>query len=156
MKISTLLKKKGKDVVSVPTTATMSTVISRLRLEKVGCLVISDDRKHIDGIIAVRDIVYAMSRDETKLREMYGFDILDTPVKEVMTSAVKTCSPDDNLRDVMATMTQYHILHVPVVEKGELAGIVSIDDVVRYAVEEMDLEAKVLHDTVVGLRTINE
>lgn len=156
MKISVLLEKKGRAVATVKPDATIYEVADLLRRQHVGCVVVSHDNKHVDGIVAVRDIVYTIAENADRIRTSEGAEILARPITRVMTHEVECCSPDDTLRHVMAEMTKRHILHVPVVENGALCGIVSIDDVVKYAVEEMDLEKSVLQDSVMVLRTLDQ
>jgi CBS domain-containing protein len=147
MKIETLLETKGREVVTVRPTATLATVVHRMKLARTGCAVISEDGKHVDGIIAVRDIAYALAEHEGKFA-------MDSPVSEVMTGSVRTCTPEDTLKGVMQDMTRAQALNVPVLKDGELYGIVSIDDVVKFAVHEMELESEVLRDDLVRLQTL--
>lgn len=156
MKIGVLLEKKGRAVVTVKPSATFYEVAASLRQHRVGCVVVSADGKHVDGIIAVRDVVYAFAERAERIRDANGSEILDVPAIRIMTHEVHCCGREDTLRHVMREMTNRHILHVPVLENGELCGIVSIDDVVKYAVEEMDLERSVLQDSVTVLRTLDE
>ena len=147
MKIEALLEKKGRDVVTVHPTAKLGTVVRRMKLARTGYVVVSEDGKHVQGIVAVRDIAYTLAEHEPAFA-------MDLPASEIMSSAVKTCTPTDTLKSVMQEMTRYHILNVPVVKDGELHGIVNIDDVVKFAVEEMELESEVLHDDVMRLQTL--
>ena len=156
MKIEALLQKKGHAVVTAKPDTTVGEVVELLRKHRIGCIVVSSDGKHIDGLVAVRDIAYAMAERASRIRTALGADMLDAPISRIMTQEVHTCGARDTLRRVMMEMTLRHILHVPVVENGELCGIVSTDDVVKYAVEEMDLEKAVLRDSVLTLRTLNE
>ncbi len=156
MKIATLLQKKGGTVVTVKPDATIAETVEQLHKHHIGCLVVSRDGKRIDGLVAVRDIAYAMAERNLKLRNFLFAEILDAPVERIMTHEVRTCTPQHTLRQVMSEMTRHHILHVPVVENGELCGIVSNEDVVKYAVEEMDLEKSVLQDSVLRLQTLQE
>lgn len=156
MKIDTLLQKKGTAVVTVKPGAPILEAMELLRSHGIGCLVVSADGKHIDGVVAVRDIVYALAERAAKVREARGADILKVPVDRLMTREVRTCTLGDTLRHVMMEMTQHHILHVPVVEDGVLCGIVSNDDVVKYAVGEMEMEKAVLQDSVLMLKTLDE
>jgi CBS domain-containing protein len=156
MKIETLLQKKGRAVVTAKPDASVGEVVELLRQHHIGCVVVSSDGKHIDGLVAVRDIAYAMAERAPRLRTALGADILDAPISRIMTHEVHTCHPQDTLVQVMMGMTRRHILHVPVVENGELCGIVSNDDVVKYAVEEMELENAVLRDSALMHRTLNE
>jgi CBS domain-containing protein len=147
MKIQELLEMKGREVVTVHPSATLDTVVHRMKLARTGCAVVSEDGKRVDGIIAVRDIAYALTDHDTKFAT-------DTPVDEIMTRAVKACSPKDTLKNVMRQMTLTQVLNVPVLEDGNLCGIVSIDDVVKYAVHEMELESEVLRDDLLRLQTL--
>ena len=83
---------------------------------------------------------------------MHGADALGMRVSEVMTRSVRTCSPDDRVRDVMAEMTNTRVRHLPVVEHGQLSGIVSIGDVVKSCLADADLEVRVLRDAYLGHR----
>jgi len=156
MKIETLLHKKGRPVVTIAPEATILAAVELLRAHHIGCLVVSRDGKHVEGLVAVRDIAYAMAERADRIRTALGADILDAPISRIMTREVYCCAPQDTLRHVMHEMTRRHILHVPVVEKGELCGIVSTDDVVKYAVEEMELERTVLQESVRMLHTLED
>lgn len=147
MKIRQLLDMKGREVVTVHPTATLDTAVHRMKLARTGCAVVSEDGKSVDGIIAVRDIAYALTDHDTKFAT-------DTPVGQIMTRAVKTCSPEDTLKSVMQEMTRAQALNMPVLEDGLLRGIVAIDDVVKYAVHEMELESEVLRDDLLRLQTL--
>jgi CBS domain-containing protein len=146
MKIETLLEKKGRDVVTVRPTDKLATVVRRMKLARIGCVVVSEDGKHVEGIVAVRDIAYALAEHEAKFA-------MDLQASEIMTRSVKICTPADTLKSVMQDMTSSHALNAPVLKDGELSGIVSIDDVVKYAVQEMELES-VLHEELVRLQTL--
>jgi CBS domain-containing protein len=156
MKIATLLDKKGHQVVTVAPDATIFDVVNLLRKHHIGCLVVSRDGKHVEGLVAVRDIAYAMAERADRIRIAFGADILDAPITRIMTAEVHCCGPDDTLRHVMKEMTKRHILHVPVIDRGALCGIVSTDDVVKYAVEEMELEREVLRDSLLVARTLDD
>ena len=148
MKIETLLGMKGREVATVRPTAKLTSVVRRMKLGRTGCVVVSEDDKQVQGIIAVRDIAYALAEQDDPTYAM------DQTADDIMTRSVRTCTPEDTLKSVMQEMTHWHILNTPVVKDGELCGIVNIDDVVRYAVEEMELESEVLHDDVVRLQTL--
>ena len=148
MKIHELLEKKGREVVTVQPTATLETTIHRMKLGSTGYAVVSKDGKHVDGIIAVRDFAYTLADHHRDIEP-------DTPVAKIMTCSVKTCSPEDTLKTVMQEMTRTKVLNYPVLKDGVLCGIVSIDDVVKYAVQEMELESEVLRDDLVRLQTLS-
>jgi CBS domain-containing protein len=156
MNIATILQKKGHAVVTVKPDATIAEAVDQLHEHRISCLVVSSDGKQIDGLVAARDIAYAMAERGKKLRaESFG-DVLDAPITRIMRREVRTCGKQQTLRQVMSEMTRHHVLHMPVVENGELCGIVSNDDVVKYAVEEMDLEKLVLQDSLSMMRTARD
>ena len=148
MKIETLLEKKGREVVTVPPETKLTTVVRRMKLGRTGCAVVSEDGRQGQGIVAVRDIAYVLAENDAKIA-------MGLPVSEIMSRSVKTCTPEDTLKNVMHNMTRWHVLTTPVLKNGELCGIVNIDDVVKYAVEQMELESEVLHDDVVRLQSLD-
>ncbi|EWY36687.1 hypothetical protein N825_26050 [Skermanella stibiiresistens SB22] len=154
MKISTFLTLKGKAVVTARPTDTISKVAHLLKLHRTGCVVITQDGKHVEGIVAVRDVVYAMAERESHIRHLSGAQLLDEPVSVIMTKAVKTCRPEDSVRQVLENMIRWHILHVPVVDHGVVCGIVSVDDVVKLAITEMDMEKGALQDRAILYQTL--
>jgi CBS domain-containing protein len=156
MKIRTLLELKGHTIVKVRPDDTISKAAHLMKLHHAGCVVVSEDGKHVTGIVAVRDIVYALAERESRIRHLTTSEILDSPISSIMTHTVKTCGLDDSLRHVMENMTKWHILHIPVVDQGELCGIVSVDDVVKHAVAEMDMEKGVLQERAHLYQTLEE
>ncbi len=147
MKIEALLELKGRDVVTVRPTEKLATVVRRMKLARTGCVVVSEDGKQVEGVVAVRDIAYALAEHEAKIA-------MDLPASEVMNRSVKTCTPTDTLKSVMRNLTSSRALNAPVLEDGSLCGIVSIDDVVKYAIQEMELESDIMHDELVRLQTL--
>jgi CBS domain-containing protein len=156
MKIRTLLELKGHTIVKVRPDDTISKAAHLMKLHHAGCVVVSEDGKHVTGIVAVRDIVYALAERESRIRHLTTSEILDSPISSIMTRTVKTCGPEDSLRHVMENMTKWHILHIPVVDQGELCGIVSVDDVVKHAVAEMDMEKGMLQDRAHLYQTLED
>jgi len=142
MKVSEILGAKGHDVVTVSPETRVSSLVRRLHIEGIGAAVVSRDGETIDGLVSERDIVHALATQDTEL--------LGRPVSEFMTREVVTCRPDDSMKSVMATMTRRRIRHLPVVEGGRLVGVVSIGDVVKNRLEEMELETRVLRDYAVA------
>ncbi len=138
MKVEELLRGKGREVVTIGTHATIDTLVRRLRLEKIGAVVVSDDGETVDGIISERDVVNGLADHGAELRAMM--------VSELMTRNVVTCAPSDEIRDIMRLMTQKRIRHLPVIYHGKLAGVISIGDVVKNRLEDMQMEANVLRD----------
>lgn len=146
MKARDILDKKGRRVVTIRADASIETAIHRLALERIGALVVSEDGEIVEGIVSERDILHALARE--------GGAILGPgrQVAEIMTRAVRTCGPEDNVKHLMDTMTRYRVRHLPVVEDGRLIGLVSIGDVVKNRLEEMELETNVLRDVVLAAR----
>ncbi|MCH7793935.1 MAG: CBS domain-containing protein [Proteobacteria bacterium] len=142
MKVETMLAAKGDKVVTLRPDATVATVIRMLKLESIGALVVSEDGEKILGIISERDVVRALVD--------HGGEVLKVRVAELMTRSVKTCTPDANIKDVMAEMTRSRVRHLPVVRDGKLSGIISIGDVVKNRLEELETETSVLRDYIVG------
>jgi len=140
MNVDQLLRGKGHKVITVGTHATIDILTRRLRMEKIGAAVVSDDGETVEGIISERDVVNGLADHGNELRAMM--------VSELMTKNVFTCSPDDDVRDLMRLMTQKRIRHLPVLDHGKLAGVISIGDVVKNRLEDMQMEANVLRDVI--------
>ena len=139
MKIGDVLKRKGSGVVTMRSDSTIDTVVRRMRLERIGAVIISPDGKSVIGILSERDILHALAE--------HGTALLALKAEDLMTREVVTCSREDTLQSVMVKMTQRRIRHLPVVEQGQLAGVVSIGDAVKSRLEEVELEANVLRDS---------
>ncbi len=142
MKVSDLLGSKGNAVATIRPEAKISTVVRRLKLEGIGAMVVSEDSVQVVGIISERDIVRGLVED--------GAELLEKRVLDLMTSPVKTCTLDANIKEIMAVMTRSRIRHLPVVEDSRLVGIISIGDVVKNRLEEVELEADVLRDAYIA------
>lgn len=136
MLIAELLAKKGAEVATVTTGTLVSEVVAGLATHGVGALVVSDDGKHVDGIVSERDVVRAIGR--------LGAAVLGEPVRAIMSASVSTCEPGETVDALAAMMTERRIRHVPVLSKGELAGIVSIGDVVKSRIDELEQDRKAL------------
>ena len=142
MDVNALLKGKGASVATIRPSATIEDATTRLKEEGVGALVVSQDGERIDGILSERDVVRGLAS--------HGSPLLAMNVSDLMTTPVKTCSTGDNIRDVMSQMTMSRIRHLPVVEDDKLCGIISIGDVVKNRLEELETETNVLRDFIVG------
>ena len=142
MKVEAMLSDKGQKVVTTQPDATIATVVHMLKLEGIGALVVSQDGKSIAGIISERDIVRGLAE--------HGQDLMDMRVSELMTADVKTCGPEANVTEIMSEMTRSRFRHMPVIEGGALCGIISIGDVVKNRLEELETETSVLRDFIVG------
>jgi CBS domain-containing protein len=142
MKVHAMLSAKGNEVATTLPETVISTVVRKLKLEGVGALVVSEDGDHVIGIISERDVVRGLAE--------HGAELLDMRVADLMTKNVKTCSPEDDLKHVMTEMTRSRFRHLPVTEDGRLCGIVSIGDVVKTRLDELESETSVLQDYIVG------
>ncbi len=131
MRIEQILHNKGVDVVTVEPGATVRELVARLREYNLGALVVSSDGRSIDGIVSERDVVRHLAEDAA---------VLDRSVSTVMTAEVATCGPGDTLEGVARLMTDKRIRHLPVVVDGRLHGIVSIGDVVKTRIDELEFE----------------
>jgi CBS domain-containing protein len=140
MKISDLLATKGDAVEVIDATATLAEAIRRLQLHSIGALVVSSDSRSVDGIISERDVVRMLaSEGEAALRRFVG---------DAMTTPVATCRPSDEVVSLMSLMTDRRIRHVPVVAVGRLVGIVSIGDVVKSRVDQLERDRRELLEYV--------
>jgi CBS domain-containing protein len=132
MKINDVIHAKpSQDVVTISPEATVRELIALLAEHNVGALVVSDDGERVSGIVSERDVVRRLHDDEA---------VLDTAVSEIMTAEVRTCAGTDDVTGLMQTMTEHRIRHVPVVADGRLTGIISIGDVVKHRIGELEFE----------------
>jgi len=144
--VADVLRAKGATIVlTVPPDAGVARVAQRMRQEQVGAFVVSQDGRHCDGIITERDIVNGIARS--------GPACLDQAVSVLMSPAVHTCHRDDSVRSVMRTMTDARVRHLPVIEGGQLCGMVSIGDVIKTFVDDADLEHSVMRDAYLAHRS---
>ncbi len=138
MKVAEILKQKGQDVISVRLTESIETLSHRLRLARIGAMVVLGEDGAPDGIIAERDIIHGIAE--------HGASCLGLTVADLMTQRVITCTPEDSVTRISRLMTENRIRHLPVVDGEKLVGVVSVGDVVKNRLEEMSLEASVLRD----------
>ncbi len=130
MQISTVLKRKDPSVATISRDATIAAAVAELARHNVGALVVSNDGRTVEGIVSERDVVRGL--------ETFGGAILDKPIRTIMSSEVRTVSPDAEIESVAVIMTEHRIRHVPVLKDGVLEGIVSIGDVVKSRIEELE------------------
>jgi len=142
MHVADILRTKGTAVVTVRPDLTIEHLAQRLRMERIGAAIVSESGTSVDGIISERDLVRALAE--------HGAETLAMTVADLMTKGVVTCAPDDTIAHVAKLMTQRRIRHVPVMEVGKLAGIVSVGDVVKHRMDELELETNVLRDYAVA------
>jgi CBS domain-containing protein len=132
MRISQVLAAKAiKEVITVRPDASVRDLLGLLADHNVGALVVSGDGRRVDGIVSERDVVRRMREDEA---------LLDAPVSSIMTSEVQTCGSEALVNHLMQVMTEHRVRHVPVVDGDELVGIISIGDVVKSRMSELEFE----------------
>ena len=144
MHVSDILKVKGATVHTVRPDQSIEHIAHLLRAERVGALIVSESGSTVEGIISERDLVYGLSE--------HGAAIMTMTAADLMTKGVVTCSPEDTISHVARIMTQRRIRHLPVTEGRRLVGVVSLGDVVRQRMNELELEANVLRDYAVSRR----
>ncbi len=142
MNVETILRNKGSWVATIRPDAMIAEAVEMLNRERIGALVVSGDSDSIDGVLSERDIVIALGE--------YGAALLSLPVDEIMTRSVVTCDPADTVQDLMAEMTSRRFRHVPVLRDGRLCGIVSIGDLVKNRLDEVEYEANSLRSFIAG------
>lgn len=138
MNVADILTTKGPDVVTIAPTATVTDLVTALAEHRIGAVVVSADGAAVSGIVSERDIARGLHR--------HGADLLDLPVSAVMTAEVSTCDPHDDIPAVARIMTQGRFRHLPVVVDGTLVGIVSIGDVVKKRIDQLETETDQLRD----------
>lgn len=138
MKVAAILEQKGGGVISVRPTETIETFAHRLRMAKIGAMVVLGEGGTLEGIISERDVVHGLAE--------HGGQCLGMTVADLMTRRVVTCTPEDNIARIARLMTENRIRHLPVADGGRVIAMVSLGDVVKHRLEEMSLEANVLRD----------
>ncbi len=140
MDVATILRSKGSEVTTAPPETSVADIAQILKGQGIGAIVISSDGAQVHGIVSERDILRALAD--------HGAEILDREVSEFMTAGVFTCSPEDRVNDLMAIMTERRIRHLPVTVDGELTGIVTIGDLVKHRLDEIEREADALRSYI--------
>ena len=138
MLVSHILEEKGDDVVTTTPGTSIIRVAQLFDSAHIGAAVVLEDGGTIVGLVSERDIAHHIARA--------GNEALLATVGEIMSTPVRTCKPDDKINSVMESMTRHRVRHLPVVADGDLAGIVSIGDVVKHCLDETTLEINVLRD----------
>jgi CBS domain-containing protein len=140
MNVATILKQKGRAVTTAPPTVTLIDVAHKLAAKRIGAIVVVGPRGEVSGIISERDVIRALAEA--------GPQCLSRPVSETMTRQVVTCQETDTLEELMAMMTARRFRHLPVVTDGSLVGIISIGDVVKHHVAEVEMEATAMREYI--------
>jgi len=139
MTIAAVLRTKGSGVETISAEARVADAVQRLGEKRIGALPVVDGNR-ITGIMSERDVIYCL-RD-------HGAEVLDWPVSRVMSSPAITADPETEVLAALALMTQRRIRHLPVVERGEIRGIVSIGDLVKHRMERIEAEAEAMRDYI--------
>jgi CBS domain-containing protein len=142
MRISDVLRVKGTQVVTVTPDTRVRHLLAVLAEHRIGAVVVSGDGTSVDGIASERDIVRALARR--------GAAVMSEPVAAIYTAEVHTVTPGTSLEDVMRMMTERRVRHAPVVTDGRMGGIVSIGDVVKNRIDELETERAALTDYITG------
>ena len=142
MTVKLLLKHKGRFVPVIRSELTLNDVIEQLHIDAAGALVVTDDNEKILGIITERDIARGLQR--------FGRDVVDRPLRELMSRDVITVDIGETINRVLELMNRHQIHYVPVTEQGDLVGIITMLDIVKYRLAEIELEANALKAYVAG------
>jgi CBS domain-containing protein len=140
VQISQLLRHKGHEVTTIDGAETVRAALGLLAEKGIGALVVSSDGRRVEGIVSERDVARGLHER--------GAGLLAEPVSSLMTAQVHTCAPTASVHELAQTMTDHRVRHVPVVEDGALVGVVSIGDVVKARLDELEEERKQLVDYI--------
>ncbi len=140
MHVAEILKEKGRAVETAEASALLADIVRKLADRRIGAIVVTDQDGHINGIVSERDVIRAIG--------IHGASALKLSAGETMTRDVVTCREADTIDQLMAVMTNRRFRHLPVMEDDVLVGIVSIGDVVKYRVAEVELEAMAMRDYI--------
>lgn len=144
MRISDILRVKGRQVVTVTPGTDVRHLLTVLAEHRIGAVVVSHDGTSVDGIASERDIVRALAER--------GATVMSEPITAIYTAEVHTVTPQTSLEEVMRLMTMHRVRHTPVVADGSLQGIVSIGDVVKSRIDELETERAALTNYITGTR----
>jgi CBS domain-containing protein len=134
MTVKAIIESKGREVYTVKADASIEAAIAILGEKRIGAIVVTDELGHIKGILSERDVVRQISK--------LSASCLDKPISTAMTAKVQTCREDETIETVMARMTRGRFRHLPVEKNGKLCGIISIGDVVKKRIEDVQREAE--------------
>jgi CBS domain-containing protein len=141
MNVESILREKGADVATIEPEASVKRAADWLHARNIGCLVVTRGNA-ILGVISEREIVHALSQ--------YSEQVASMPIKEIMRHGLVSVAPEDDLNRVMKLMTRHRVRHMPVLRDGKLSGIISIGDVVKHRLDDLELEANVLRDAYIA------
>jgi CBS domain-containing protein len=142
MKVSSLLKHKGDKVITTSPNTPICDVVNLLNRHHIGAIVVADERGKVNGILSERDVLRGLSE--------HGATVMTRTASELMSRSVQSCRPSDTISDLVEQMSDHHIRHLPVLEAGRLAGIVSIRDLVQERLAEVEDDMASLRDYLAG------
>jgi len=142
MSVAALLNTKGQEIISLKATDSMAVAVSTLCSNKIGAVVVLDEKGTLQGILSERDVMHGLGDS--------GGGVLDENVSDLMTASVETCSRDDSVESIMRRMTEGRFRHVPVMDGDALVGMVSIGDLVKFRMKELENEANAMRDYIAG------
>ena len=140
MTVKLILSSKSRDVATIEPTASLEAAITQLAQRRIGALVVLGPERRVVGILSERDVVRVLAEQ--------GPSVLTAPIAQVMTRKVSTCSESDTVSEIMERMTAGRFRHVPVIDHERLIGIISIGDVVKHRLGEMERESEALRDYI--------
>ena len=140
MLVSVLIKEKGAGVITTEPATTVAEVADIIARKRIGAVVVTEQDDQVVGIISERDIVNGLSK--------FGINLLKLPVSDVMTRDVFTCATTENLNQLRREMTNRRARHIPIVEEGKLIGIISIGDIVKNRLDELESETQQMRDYI--------
>jgi CBS domain-containing protein len=140
MKISDVIRgKSSRDVITISPESSVRELLALLAEHNIGAVIVSSQGAQVDGIVSERDVVRKLNGDDS---------VLDARVQQIMTAAVQTAEPNQDVDELMAQMTEHRIRHVPVMDHGELVAVVSIGDVVKSRITQLTFERDQLDNYV--------
>jgi CBS domain-containing protein len=142
MQVMQILKEKGAEVTTMAADASIADAIRTLNEKRIGAIVVANRRGDVEGILSERDLIHAVAER--------GADFLTARIADLMTRHVFTCTPETSIEELMRQMTLRRIRHLPVLRDGQLCGIVSIGDVVKNRLLELETEATTLREYIGG------
>lgn len=137
-----ILERKGHDIITISSTSTVREASDMLAEKNIGSLVVTTPNEELIGVLSERDIVHALAAE--------GGNSLHLTVRDIIDQVPETCSPDDDVKDLIAFVTRKRVRHLPVQDDGSLMGIISVGDLLKTRLEEMETEQRVLRDRLMG------
>lgn len=137
-----ILERKGHDIITISSTSTVREASDMLAEKNIGSLVVTTPNEELIGVLSERDIVHALAAE--------GGNSLHLTVRDIIDQVPETCSPDDDVKDLIAFVTRKRVRHLPVQDDGSLVGIISVGDLLKTRLEEMETEQRVLRDRLMG------